>query len=1766
MPDFSAQSKFNASKNYTEVKFGADAPLLEVELNELQQIQNNARAELVRQTIHSGFTSLATIGYLTTANQIKLNEESVAFVNGYQIKIPAGTVITLPAPPTFGTRDDLVFLEAWFEEIDSTKDTAIKDSRIGQETSRRIKLNWRIRTVADVNFSTYDEGVNDANKVKAWGGTGADTTYTFTKDSADVGLYKAGNGSQDSKNALKTADGYVYAIPLFRVKRRNNAGYREDNLNGARDYVKKSLARDLTQGTYNTITLSDVSGLQVGDYFQTNIPNLSTNKFKILEINTTAKTITFEPSLSFVGVWVVQSSNIQLSDRPDGKYANIIDKDDIIDLRHQVSLTGFNYQKLLEENFDKLLRGELQTKDKPVMKKERFNLVPAPQGLKQELVPVCVMGNDGVTRELVNLLGASGNCENLSNWLYNSSPTLDNSKSFIGNNSVKITSTDRYIYKDISNLDPNKYYLFMAVAISDNDKFSINIWDYGTWNNRNYVNFDAVGNWTTKYIKFTGKSSVRISFGVHAGNSPMSANLDAIRLFEIDQYTYDKIDVDPEFTGDKLAQKFPYVDSYPNFVENLVKPVFDEDFWNSAPIVSGISWGERNKYDPIEKALKIESWISSHHGHSFYLPIIRDVEFTLSAKMKNVTNAIGNSFYLALFDNNNKVVAVNYTPEIIANYGWKGVKYSDYTDVSITFKIPSGVYPTATKYTIQFTGYGQSKNEIYLRDIQLEARNTKSPYVPYGRWFLPHDYTSGQVPTNFTRFNDHRGVVSDAQTSVTRTDIVEALKTPQSHIKVTQATEGQWSARDTIQITSQEGVITGVLDGDTALARVVQDATNTTTVYVDDVSKLSVNDTVSLLDLSWTPSGTVTVTDIDKTNKTVTFNNPVTLLAGAYLVETTASTSVPTVTATGITGTWSGLGTKQATFTITTPPTNNTDPIKISYSISYPAGQGISEVPMEVYEASVNGQRLVKASDNIVRVKANFEWKVDNGTDLVPHIARGTHDETTTPTSLVPNPTTSVNQFDFWHSKIQRLDGVFVPTTTIRNGGIPQQVFSFDLIRLMEDKFSEGFFADCVTTADKVNKLKSVITKITCNWWGYGSSPTGNKATMKIWISGSNNWSSSSATNTESSPSKLSFVATDMDNNIDSNGFCHFLAYADPSDGTTASTIYTNYVELEVEINVAETGYDVLVPENPFPKLNENLLLSNQALPVDTVYTRDWSLYSTTLSIESINGENVLAVIADGTDVSSFTELYFPAKTNTYYTVSAEIYVPSSTGLSPQDHRGVGISVYPYNTTNSFGSLVKTNATKTDSWQKLTLVVNTDSRDALRIRLYNGFNDPSKKVYFRKIKVQEGIVANPMWTPGRKKKTVFNFLGKVAGSTLENRNKLYNKFDTTFGAPSTFANEQAQTAYNNIGKQDGVLNTLTTNGTGQYAQELYEFDLSALGLSLSELKKALRKLTFTWVGYGKGDKSGVQYYGVIAKVWFASNSGWSTLGKNDTNNPSPISYTISTNLPNFVTNDQKLYILVHTMYPAGTASASELYTDYIKLEVELADYVDYVKSNVVKVRKETKEVKLQYPAKSYRSGILDVVELFYKTVPQYLRIEANTDVTILSELDGFLVSDLGSAVGHKQGTHHWKNPLYRVSNDRMDTFGDFGFAHVPFAADSKGVNIGAKVTINGQGFNANYTKQYGLSVIKKPLVAIGAWLVFHDGELKLFIASYYSNNGVIETGNNGVGLLIPIEGRPLAKIAEGVVRGSVTPTAWRTPTGEIMGYLNENGEIIVTYQ
>jgi hypothetical protein len=177
-------------------------------------------------------------------------------IGGTNSSDPSKLVITLPAAPGTGSRQDLVILELWYMQLEplvslgkpsattiypygnvqsgiTPMEDEIYFSPIGTSTTARIQLQYRIRVVTGVNFGSHPDGVTDTSTVFAQGSMAYPTSYTFIRHSEDSGIFVSGDGSSVARNSLGTADGYVYAVPLFRVHRRNAAPFSLLNLNGA---------------------------------------------------------------------------------------------------------------------------------------------------------------------------------------------------------------------------------------------------------------------------------------------------------------------------------------------------------------------------------------------------------------------------------------------------------------------------------------------------------------------------------------------------------------------------------------------------------------------------------------------------------------------------------------------------------------------------------------------------------------------------------------------------------------------------------------------------------------------------------------------------------------------------------------------------------------------------------------------------------------------------------------------------------------------------------------------------------------------------------------------------------------------------------------------------------------------------------------------------------------------------------------------------------------------------------------------------------------------------------------------------------------------------------------------------------------------------------------------------------------------------------------------------------------------------------------------
>ncbi|MBP1992553.1 H-type lectin domain-containing protein [Paenibacillus eucommiae] len=212
------------------------------------------------------------------------------------------------------------------------------------------------------------------------------------------------------------------------------------------------------------------------------------------------------------------------------------------------------------------------------------NLVYGPQIVTvSKSSPFAVLNIRGNT--LVNLLGTDGNFESdkdsnglADGWLRVSSAgtfSIDNTTNSYGLYSQKVTSR----VEDVTNsmgiytngrlsIQSGKKYL--AIANFNKSAASrlvrLSLYDYASGSAAHLKSVTDTSNINVSLIcKYDSViTSDKISINLYCEfplGTVESASFDGVRIYEIDAATYAKIDVDPEYTGEKLAAKFPYVDS-----------------------------------------------------------------------------------------------------------------------------------------------------------------------------------------------------------------------------------------------------------------------------------------------------------------------------------------------------------------------------------------------------------------------------------------------------------------------------------------------------------------------------------------------------------------------------------------------------------------------------------------------------------------------------------------------------------------------------------------------------------------------------------------------------------------------------------------------------------------------------------------------------------------------------------------------------------------------------------------------------------------------------------------------------------------------------------------------------------------------------------------------------------------------------------------------------------------------------------------------------
>jgi len=454
------------ARQFQVVVFQEGKPPLDSELNLLQQDQVEQLAQLVRVEAHSGFfldPTRALADYVTEdansnlfylaqqkddadGNPEELAPVLYANVNGWIIPV-TGTNLTVEGstsneihlypPPESDTRIDFVFLEAWQVNVAPNPSTAnkpaankiwkygnvefgatnidddITDPTMGFETTERIQLQYAIRVVgsgsgagSSPDLSVYPDGLGDPN-VFAQGPNSTVTSFTYEnmrKAMGDPSLWRAGDGN--AQNDLNTDNGYVYAIPICAVFRRNNQPFVAANLSGAPNqngaYDRNPSAHTLANppdGAKVLTTMSLVGDLPP-DQFTVNTviqvdnaigsgwddPSIDLTKaFMVIDkevigisaIDTTTSPVEITIPAQGRGRWgsdivthtgrsnpavVGTGTAIQFfNTRPDGLFADQVASADILDLRRGCNIGDWDYERLLLETVSALMRNQLRS-------------------------------------------------------------------------------------------------------------------------------------------------------------------------------------------------------------------------------------------------------------------------------------------------------------------------------------------------------------------------------------------------------------------------------------------------------------------------------------------------------------------------------------------------------------------------------------------------------------------------------------------------------------------------------------------------------------------------------------------------------------------------------------------------------------------------------------------------------------------------------------------------------------------------------------------------------------------------------------------------------------------------------------------------------------------------------------------------------------------------------------------------------------------------------------------------------------------------------------------------------------------------------------------------------------------------------------------------------------------------------------------------------------------------------------------------------------
>lgn len=158
------------------------------------------------------------------------------------------------------------------------------------------------------------------------------------------------------------------------------------------------------------------------------------------------------------------------------------------------------------------------------------------------------------------------------------------------------------------------------------------------------------------------------------------------------------------------------------------------------------------------------------------------------------------------------------------------------------------------------------------------------------------------------------------------------------------------------------------------------------------------------------------------------------------------------------------------------------------------------------------------------------------------------------------------------YDSIMKLDESVSRYAYMTNGAIASKLISYNALWILEKNFP-SIFKNTTTIAEKVAIAKSKIKKFQYKGWAKASGPTGTLCNHSLFNPISASWgASTTSTGSDITQRVIGSANASTPAYLNTDGFYYFTVYAEPSNGTIASSVSIDYtsIELTLKFNINE--------------------------------------------------------------------------------------------------------------------------------------------------------------------------------------------------------------------------------------------------------------------------------------------------------------------------------------------------------------------------------------------------------------------------------------------------------------------------------------------------------------------------------------------------------------------------------------------------------------------